>query len=438
MKRRRWLTVVATVAVLALVASACSNDDDGGTGGGTDTGSAAADEFGTVEIAAGEPINVGVAQVISGADAALGQDQVNGIELAVDYLDGTFDATAGTLLDHPVELAVEDELCTAEGGQAAATALAADPSIVGVLGTSCSSAALGVADTILGDKGILLFSGSNTNPALTSEEAHQPFYARTAHNDRIQGAVVAEYALNEQGATKLATIHDESPYTQGLTAAAAVNFEAGDGTVTLQEQINSEDTDFKPVLRAIAETDPDVLYAPVFVAACSLILKQAVDIMPDVTIMASDGCMSSDTLKSAGDAVDGVFLSSPDVTVFQEGDFFANDFLPAYKDQFGTAPTSVFHAHAFDAANVLFDAIEQVAVVNDDGSLSIPRTALRDAVFATSGYEGLTGIITCTELGDCATDVTIGIFEGPNWPVEGGAKPDTPVYSDTKSLDDVL
>ena len=95
MKRRRWLTVVATVAVLALVASACSNDDDGGTGGGTDTGSAAADEFGTVEIAAGEPINVGVAQVISGADAALGQDQVNGIELAVDYLDGTFDATGG-------------------------------------------------------------------------------------------------------------------------------------------------------------------------------------------------------------------------------------------------------------------------------------------------------------------------------------------------------
>ena len=49
---------------------------------------------------------------------------------------------------------------------------------------------------------------------------------------------MAEFALNEVGATKLATIHDESPYTQGLTAAAALNFEAGDGTVTVQEQIN--------------------------------------------------------------------------------------------------------------------------------------------------------------------------------------------------------
>ncbi|CAN5781062.1 branched-chain amino acid ABC transporter substrate-binding protein [soil metagenome] len=439
MKRRPWLTVVATVAALALVASACSNDDDpADTGGGSSTETAVEDEFGSVEIAAGEPINIGTLMVISGADAALGQDSQNGAVLAGDYLDGTFDGVDGQLLEHDINWTHEDELCSAEGGQAGATALAADPTIVAVIGTSCSSAALGVADTIMSDKGILLFSSSNTNPALTSEEAHQPFYARTAHNDRIQGAIVAEYALTEQNATKLATIHDESPYTQGLTAAAAVNFEAGDGTVTAQEQINSEDTDFKPVLRSIAETDPDVLYAPVFVAACSLILKQALDIMPDVTIMASDGCMSSDTLKNAGDAVDGVFVSSPDISVFAAGDFYSNDFLPAYQEQFGSEPTSVFHAHAFDAANVLFDAIEQVAVQNDDGSLSIPRTALRDAVFATEGYEGLTGIITCTELGDCATDVTIGIFEGPNWPVEGGAKPDTPVYSDTKSLDDVL
>jgi branched-chain amino acid transport system substrate-binding protein len=438
MKRRPWLTVVATVAVLALVASACSNDEGGGDTGG-DTGTEPAeDEFGTIEVAAGEPINIGTLLVISGADAALGQDSQNGAVLAADYLDGTFDGADGQLLGHDIQWTHEDDLCSAEGGQAGATALAADPSIVAVVGTSCSSAALGVADVVTSEKGILLFSPSNTNPALTSEEAHQPFYARTAHNDRIQGAVVAEFAFNEQGATKMATIHDESPYTEGLTAAAAVNFEAAGGEITVQDQINSEDTDFKPLLRSIAEGDPDVLYAPVFVAACSLIMKQAADIMPDVTIMGSDGCMSSDTLKNAGDAVDGVFLSSPDISVFQEGDFYSNEFIPAYQEEFGSEPTSVFHAHSFDATNGLFDAIEQVAVENDVGSLSIPRTALRDAVFATSGYEGMTGVITCTELGDCATDVTIGIFEGPNWPVEGGAKPDTPVYSDTKSLADVL
>jgi branched-chain amino acid transport system substrate-binding protein len=97
--------------------------------------------------------------------------------------------------------------------------------------------------------------------------------------------------------------------------------------------------------------------------------------------------------------------------VFQGDPFYADEFVPAYQDAFGSAPTAVFHAHAFDAVNILMDAVEAVAIENDDGSLSIPRQALRDEVFATSGYPGVVGTFTCTELGDCATDVTIGILK---------------------------
>jgi branched-chain amino acid transport system substrate-binding protein len=437
MKHRRWFSTLALVGVFSIVAAACA--DDGGTGADGDGDvDCATIEFGCVEVGAEDPINIGVAQVISGADATLGQDQVNGIELALDYRDGTFDGTDGTVLDHAVELSVEDDGCSAEGGQAAATALAADTSIVGVIGTSCSSGALGVGDTIMSEKGILLFSGSNTNPALTAEGTHQPFYARTAHNDRIQGAIVAEFTLGEDvGATTAATMADESPYTQGLVAAFEQNFEAGGGELTGSEQVNSEDTDFKAPLRSLAEGDPDVLYFPIFVAACTLVIKQAREIMPDATLVVSDGCLSSDTLKNAGADAEGTYASSPDISVFQGDPFYADEFVPAYQEAFGSAPLAVFHAHSYDAVNILMDAVEAVAIENDDGSLSIPRQALRDEVFATSGYEGVTGTITCTELGDCATDVTIGLFLAPGWPVEGGT--DEPaVYSDTKSLDDVL
>jgi branched-chain amino acid transport system substrate-binding protein len=444
-QRHRYVRLLALIAVLSLVAAGCANDDDPGASDGdtTDVASGEVDcatvEFGCVEVGADEPITIGTLLSVSGADATLGQDSLNGIQLALDYLDGTFDGTDGTVLDHPVELTNEDEVCSAEGGQAGGTALAADTSVVAVLGTSCSSAALGVADTILSEKGVLLFSPSNTNPALTAEGTHQPFYARTAHNDRIQGAIVAEYALDAEqlGATTAATIADESPYTQGLVAAFEQNFEAGEGTITASEQINSEDTDFQPVLRSLAEGDPDVLYFPVFVAACTLIIQQARDIMPDTELIVSDGCLSSDTLKNAGDAAEGVKASSPDISVFQGESFYADEFIPAYREAFNSAPLSVFHAHAYDAANVLFQAIEEVAIDNGDGSLSIPRQALRDAVFATEGYDGVTGTITCTELGDCATDVTIGIFDAPGWPVEGGTD-EGAIYSDVKSLDDVL
>jgi branched-chain amino acid transport system substrate-binding protein len=436
MKHRTWFKAFALVAVLSIVASACAGDDEpGGNGGDVDCATV---EFGCVEVGADEPINLGAAQVISGADASLGQDQVNAIELAIDHLDDTFDGTPGTLLDHPVSLTTEDELCSADGGQTAGTALAADASIVAVIGTSCSSAALGVADTILGDKGITLISGSNTSPALTDPELHNPFYARTAHNDRIQGAIGAEFALGDDlGATTAATIADESPYTQGLVGAFEANFEAGGGTLTGSEQVNSEDTDFKPVLRSLAEQDPDVLYFPIFVAACTLIIKQAQDIMPEAELIVADGCLSSDTLKNAGAAADGVWASSPDLSAFQTNDFYSGEFIPAYQEAFGSEPLAVFHAHSYDATNVVFAAIEEVAIDNGDGSLSIPRQALRDAIFATSGFEGITGTITCLDTGDCATDVTIGLFLAPGWPVEGGTD-DPAVYTDTKSLDEVL
>lgn len=438
MTKRTWFALVSLLAVLSLVGAACASDS--GTGGGGDTGGedvCAADEFGCVEVAAGDAITLGTLQAISGDVATLGQDQVNGAELAIDYLDGALDGTPGQLLGHDVEIVSEDDGCSAEGGQAGATALAANDQVVGVIGTSCSSAALGVADTILGDKGILLISGSNTNPGLTSEERHQPFYFRTAHNDKIQGAIVAEFALSDLGAMTAATINDESPYADGLAAAFRDNFEAGGGTITAVEAINSGDTDFKPLLESIAADAPDVLYFPDFNPACALIAQQAKDILPDTALIGSDGCLASTFLETAGAAANGVYASSPDLGAFQSNSFYANDFLDAYQAAFGTAPTSVFHAHAFDASNILFEAIKAVAVENEDGSLSIPRTALRDALAATSGWAGVTGTITCTPLGDCATDVTIGLFKAPGWPVEGGSGDQAAVYSDTKSLADV-
>ena len=446
MKRSLVLRLFALIAVLSLVGAACASDDeepapggDTGTDGGAATVDCATVEFGCVEVAAGAPIQVASLLAISGDVAFLGTDSNHGIQLAIDNLDGTLDATDGQLLGHDVTLQQEDDLCSAEGGSAGATALAANPDIVAVMGTSCSSAALGVADQILSDKGILLYSPSNTNPGLTSEEAHQPFYARTAHNDRIQGAIVAQYVYNELGLTSAATINDESPYADGLAAAFRNNFEALGGTITDIEQVNSGDTDLGPVLTSIAAGKPDVVYGPNFNPVCALSYTQGAKILPKGTVqIGSDGCLESSFIDTVGEPVAGAqyFASSPDVTVFQGGAFYNDTFLPAYTAQFGE-PTSVFNAHAFDATNVLFDAIEAVAIDDGSGNLTIPRVALRDAVFATSGYEGLTGIITCTPLGDCATDVTIGIFEYNFWPVEGGAKPDNPVFSETLTLADV-
>jgi NitT/TauT family transport system substrate-binding protein len=71
---------------------------------------------------------------------------------------------------------------------------------------------------------------------------------------------------------------------------------------------------------------------------------------------------------------------------------------------------------------MVFDAIAQVATQDADGNTLIGKQALRDALYATSGLQGITGNITCNELGDCA-DPKIAVNQitgGEYVPVSGG------------------
>ncbi|MGZ6544431.1 MAG: branched-chain amino acid ABC transporter substrate-binding protein [Actinomycetota bacterium] len=445
MKRRNWLMTLAIGSVFALVASACSNNNNGGcatgsSGSSGSTGSTVdcnADQFGCVTVAAGAPIKIGTLLAISGPVKSLGDDSNAGVALAIEYLNGNFDSGPGQLLGHDISLVKEDDGCSADGGQQGGTKLAADPSIVAVIGTTCSSSALGVADKILSDKGILLISPSNTNPSLTEAGTHQPFYLRTAYNDKIQAAIITDFVVQKLQAATAATIHDESPYATALTEVFGTDFAAQNGSITSAESIQSSDTDFKALLTKIAQQRPDVLYYPDFDPACELIAQQAKAIsgFADTALIGSDGCLTDTYIKTGGSAVNGTYASGPDLSAFTQGDFYSNQFLPAYKTLVGSLPTAAYHAQAYDAFNMLAAAITKVAVKNADGSLTIPRTALRDAIFATSGFEGITGTITCNQYGDCAGATTVGIYKAPAFPaVDANAKP---VFSETKTLQEV-
>jgi len=412
----KWFFFIAILAVFALVGAACA--DEGGDGdqpaGGADE-QCAADEQGCVEIAEGDPLTLGTLLVISGENAQLGQDSQNGAVLGADYYgDETFDETA-EILGHPIEFEHQDDGCSAEGGTAGARALVAERDrIVAVIGTSCSSAALGVADTILGDEGVVLISPSNTSPDLADPEQHNPFYFRTAHNDLIQGAAAARFVSEELGHTSAATIHDGSTYADGLQQAFADAFQNEfQGEITAQEAVQVGQRDMSPVLTQIAGTNPQFLFYPVFIPEGGAITAQAREIpeLEGVDLGGADGMLSPDFVEAAGpENAEGVYLSGPDLEF--AGDFYADTFLPAYEDRFGKT-TSVFHAHAFDAVQLVLGAIEEVAI-QEGGTTYIPRTALRDQLAETEGYEGIVGTLTCDENGDCNPGASMSVSQVVN------------------------
>ena len=382
------------------------------------------DDLGCVEVGPDDPIVIASILAMSGPASFYGADSLGGIELAILGRDGM-------LLGRDIEVVEEDSYCAAEGGQAAAQRVAADETIAGVIGTTCSGAAQG-AMPIISDAGMLMISSSNTSPSLTNDDSdaggtYFAGYFRTAHNDLFQGAMGAQFAVEHLGAAAIATVHDGDPYTEGLAVVFANTFAGLNGDVVFQGAVSKGDTDMTAILTEIAASGPDVVYLPVFTPESDFLVSQAALTpgLEDAVMMTADGSFSATFAQNTGDAAVGTFMTGPHVSGEAYDAFLA---MWAEEQPGGTdAPPSGFHAHAYDAANILMDAIEAVAVEMDDGSLIIGRQALRDAIAAVEGYDGLTGSLTCQEespyAGDCATGTALAVFEITEAQVSEGAWP---------------
>jgi branched-chain amino acid transport system substrate-binding protein len=382
------------------------------------------DDLGVIRIAKGAPIQIGAYWVLSGADTALGVDEKRGVEIA-------FKELGGKVLNHPLKLNAEDDGCNAEGGQTAATKLAANPQTVIVLGPACSSAATPGAP-ILWQQGIVNICTACTAPALTASTRKPEYagFARTVFSDSEQGKADATYLHDVSKVGSVVTIHDGSPYAQQLQQVFADNFKQLGGKVLSQEAIAPSDVDMKPLLTRIASSKPDLIYFPVFTAAAAQIVRQARSTpgLEKTALMGGGSLLSADFIEAAGPSVVGFRIGYPDLSPDAMGKNYPK-FVDEYKKAYNEAPISGYHANAYDGAMLAIKAIEKVAKPDKDGNLYIGKKALRDAVFSTK-FDGISGPIACDPYGECsqfkasvleftsADPKTFGIGKNPKkiWP----------------------
>ena len=421
-KARSLLRVLAVLTCAALVLSACGDDADEAPETTAAPTTAAPEEaadamptmehlgdgsLGVVEVEPGDAIQIRSLNAITGDVAFFGLPIERSVVLAIaDYgqVHG-FDVDMGTGLD---------DLCSNDGGQAAAQIVVADEDVIGVIGTSCSGAATAAAPLIT-DAGMVLISGGNTSPALTSDLAgtaganYSYGYYRTAHNDLFQGRVMAEFVFNELGITTAAAIHDGDPYTQGLAKAFTDAFAALGGDVTGFSAVNKEDTDMVPVLTEIAAGSPGALFFPIFQPAGDFVAEQAPGVsgLESTVLLAADGLLNTAYLGLS--QTEGMYFSGPDTRFGQNVNAStgktAQDFLAAYERDYGEPPAAPFWAHGYDATTLLLDAIEAASHVAEDGSLVVDRQGVRAFLDGVRNYQGLIGLISCDDFGDCGSQL---------------------------------
>ena len=367
------------------------------------------DSLGVVEVAADDAIQIRSLNTITGDVAELGVPNQRGVELAV--------ADFGPIYGFDVELGGGlDDLCSNDGGEAAARTIVADEDVIGVIGTTCSVAATAAAPLITA-AGMVMISGSNTSPLLTSDLAGTPGanysvgYYRTSENGLFPGEAMARFVHGELELAAAAVIHDGDPYSQAIAQAFADHFEALGGTIIAVRVVNKEDTDMLPVLTEIAVGSPEALFFPVFQPAGDFIAEQvpAVAGLEDITLLTDSG-LFTDSFMSLSQS-EGIYFSGPDLRIGananQSTGRTASDILAAYEDAYGEPPSAPYWAHSYDATTLLLEAIKAASQVTD-GTLVIDRAKVHEHLNAVSGYSGITGTINCDSFGDCgAQKITV-------------------------------
>ena len=386
--------VMLIVLVSAYVLASPAGETTGRSGAGG--------SLGAVEIGAGEAVQIRSLLSHTGADS-LGASLRYGIELAVrDY---------GDLHGHAIELGdPRDSGCAPEVGRAGARRITADARVIGVIGTSCSAAAVAVSP-LLSTAGLVLVSPSNTSPRLTSDLAgnagpdHHPGYFRVSNNDLYGALAVADFAYGELGLRRMAAIHDGDPYTTALVDAFGAAFRDRGGELVADAGIDKGDTDLTPVLEEFAAAGPDGLFFPLFVAEGSAFAAQAraIDGLRDATLITGAALLVSEFLGLPHS--EDIYFAGPESShggsVNAATGRDAAAVLAEFQDTYG-APTSPYWAFAYDAATLLLNAIETAAVAEND-MLTVDRAALRNALTATRNFQGITGVFSCDAFGDCGT-----------------------------------
>lgn len=205
--------------------------------------------------AAQETIKIGGLFPLSGAVAREGAEVREGVELAVELINGE----GGIGGEVQIELAFEDSKCTPDGGAAGARRLI-DGGTDYVIGDFCSSSAL-AEQPILAAAGVaqLLFAFATSLTGTSRADSEANLSVRIGPQAKIEMAPLAKYAMLVNGNSKFFSIAQNSDFGRDMaTEFEAVVKQLG-GEVVATEFTQPFKPDFTPELTKAKASDADAI-----------------------------------------------------------------------------------------------------------------------------------------------------------------------------------
>ncbi len=323
-----------------------------------------------------ETIKIGEYASLTGKEAAFGQSSHKGTVLAVEELN-----QRGGVLGRKIELVTDDNQSKQGESATIVKKLIFREKVIGILGEVASMRSLEAAPLCQAYKTPMI-SPSSTNPKVTEIGS---YIFRVCFIDPFQGTVMAKFAKDTLKIHRVAVLTSvSSAYSVGLAKYFKQRFAADGGEIAIEQKFTEGDKDFNAQLTAIKAAGVEGIFVPGYYTEAALICRQARELDMKIPLFGGDGWEAPDLIKIGGEAVEGCYYSthySPQVdTPAVKG------FVERFKARFGGETPDAMAALGYDSAGVMVDAIRRAGTT--DGP------AVRDALAATSGFEGVTGTTT--------------------------------------------
>ena len=353
---------------------------------------------GEKEAADSDTIKFGVFEPLTGANAAGGAEELDGVRLAQDLYPTV---TVGGK-EYKIELVVADNKSDKVEAANAGQRLVDGDKVTLVLGSWGSSLSM-AAGPIFESAKIPAIGLSCTNPLVT---VGNDYYFRVCFLDPFQGTVMANYAVKEAKAKKAVIIREiTNDYSVGLAKFFADSFKklTGDNNSILAElNYQTGDQDFSAQLTRVKTLNPDVIFAPGNYTESALVIKQARELGINAPFLGGDTWEINEFIQVGRSAVEGAVMSA----------FFDNDapltplskvFVEEYQKKYNKLPSGTA-VLGFDGYLLAIDAIKRAD--------STDPVKIRDAIAATKGFAGAAGFVTLDANGDPIKSAVIKEVKG--------------------------
>jgi branched-chain amino acid transport system substrate-binding protein len=335
-----------------------------------------------------EAIKIGAILPLTGDAAEYGNNDKNGIDLAVEQVNA-----AGGIKGRKLEVVYEDCQMDAKLAVAAINKLGMQ-NVPAVIDDAVSTLALAMVPVANSNKQIIISTGAS-NPSLSGIS---PYFFRIWNSDAEEGVFAARFAFRDLGVKNVAILYINNDYGLGLSKVFSEEFAKVGGVIVGTESFEKDSKEFRGQITKIKKKKLDAVYLVGYAAQTGIAAKQLLEQGIKTRIIGTVAMEDPQFVKLAGAASEAVLYPFPEQPT---GDVVAN-FKQAFKQKYGKEPGLLCDC-GYDAANLLVQALQQDAKTGEE---------IRSKLNMVKNYKGASGVISFDEKGDVHKPMVVKAIKG--------------------------